>query len=45
MDKDKFIDVDNPPRPKCFEGEFGDKYFAGENDDDDDDDGKPHCVT
>ena len=40
--KDKFIDIDDPPRPECFEGEFGDKYFGGENDNDD---GKPCYVT
>ena len=42
MDKDKLIDVDDPPKPKSFEGEFGDKYFTGENDNNND--GKP-CPT
>ena len=41
MDKDKFINVDDPDRPEVFEGEFGDKYFDCIAEDDD---GKPHYV-
>ena len=42
VDKDKFVDVDNPARPLCLEGEYGDKYFGNCQDDND---GKPHYVT
>ena len=42
MDKDKFIDVDDPERPEVFQEEFGDKYF---DNDAEDDDGKPSYVT
>ena len=42
MDRDKFINVNDPDRPEVFEGEFGDKYFDNIAEDDD---GKPHYVT
>ena len=42
MDKDKFVDVDDPARPECLEGEYGDKYFGNCQDDDD---GKSCYVT
>ena len=38
MDKDKFINVNDPEIPDVFEGEFGEKYF---HDNAEDNDGKP----
>ena len=34
MDKNKFIDIDDPNRPDVFEREFGENYFDNNAKDD-----------